>query len=261
MSTIHRTPPFIRSLKDLHIIESFDPITDKPKYVTFYIVTPDDEVYFGQSFKSRRDLTLADCIPMLKYVDDEEIYPRIPNGITLTVANDLTEPEVWIKRPGLNSYESLKGTDYIPKEVLGETLIMEKISKTPHPNIVKYLGCHVRRGYITALILERLPQTLANSVGTAALKEIDVSKFLESLSSAVKYLHSLGLAHNDINPYNIMIKNRAPVLIDFGSCRPFGERLQSLGTPGWYEEEFNTSEKKHDDYALWKLRQWFDNPC
>lgn len=48
------------------------------------------------------------------------------------------------------------------------------------------------------------------------------------------------------------------VLIDFGSCQPFGERLQSLGTRGWYEELFFTSEKKHDEFSMRKIKEWLD---
>ena len=55
-----------------------------------------------------------------------------------------------------------------------------------------------------------------------------------------------------------MIKGGMPVLIDFGSCQPFGKHLQSLGTKGWYEEIFFTSEKKHDVYSMEKLKEWFD---
>lgn len=84
---------------------------------------------------------------------------------------------------------------------------------------------------------------------------------MDSLRSAVDYIHSLGLAHNDINPDNIMIgEDGLPVLVDFGSCAPYGERLESLGSEGWYEEIFFTSEKAHDDFALRKMREWIRNP-
>jgi hypothetical protein len=53
-----------------------------------------------------------------------------------------------------------------------------------------------------------------------------------------------------------MVKDGMPVLIDFGSSQPFVTRLQSLGTEGWYEEVFFTSEKKHDTYSLTILREW-----
>jgi len=57
-----------------------------------------------------------------------------------------------------------------------------------------------------------------------------------------------------------MIRDGTPVLIDFGSCQPFGANLQSLGTDGWYEEEFFTSEAKHDEYSLKKLKGWLQEP-
>lgn len=57
-----------------------------------------------------------------------------------------------------------------------------------------------------------------------------------------------------------MVRDGMPVRIDFGSCQPMGQRLQSLGTEGWYEELFFTSEKKHDTYSLNKLREWIHNP-
>ncbi|KAI1753680.1 hypothetical protein F4782DRAFT_495323 [Xylaria castorea] len=79
---------------------------------------------------------------------------------------------------------------------------------------------------------------------------------MNALQLAVDYLHCLGLAHNDINPDNIMVKDGMPVLIDFGRCAPVGQRLQSLGTEGWYEELFFTSQFKHDTYSMGKLREW-----
>lgn len=137
---------------------------------------------------------------------------------------------------------------------------MEQISKSPHPNIIKYYGCRVRRGRITAIVLEQLDCTLNEYVSMPAFQTLDKSRFVEALESAVDDVHSLGLAHNDINPYNIMVKDGMPVLIDFGSCQPYGAFLQSLGTPGWCEGNSFISEKKHDTYALGKLREWLQNP-
>jgi serine/threonine protein kinase len=77
-------------------------------------------------------------------------------------------------------------------------------------------------------------------------------------------VHSLGLAHNDINPSNIMVREIAdgqqpePVLIDFGSRGPFGCEVWSQGTPGWYQDEFSTSEKKLDLYSLAKVEKWLE---
>ncbi|EXL93385.1 kinase-like domain-containing protein [Fusarium oxysporum II5] len=219
-------PPTVTSLQDLTIIEAWDAEANTPKYITFYLVTPDDK------------------------------------DVTLRLAPDhLDDIWVYVKRPGLNNYETtMRGTDFIPRELLAETLTMEKVSQTPHPDIVGYYGCRVRRGRIASMVFERLDQTLQQYSSTPEFEKLDKPKFLEALQSAVAYIHSLDLAHNDVNPHNIMVKDGMPVLIDFGSCQPVGQRLQSLGTEGWYEELFFTSEKKHDTYSLNKLREWIHDP-
>ena len=251
----------VSSLRDLTIIEAFDQGASESKYVTFYLVTPEDELYFGQSFKKKKEISLAEYNAALEYVPDSEIYPEVPQNATLTIAPDgLDNTSAFIKRPGLNSYESMKGFNWIPKGLLEETLIMEQISKTPFPNIIGYLGCRVRRGRITSLFLELLDQTLMQYIYEPGFTDLNKTKFVDALESSVAYLHSLGLAHNDINPSNIMVRDGMPVLIDFGSCQPFGGRLQSLGSPGWYEEIFFTSQAKHDTYALKKLREWLEKP-
>ncbi|KAL2173070.1 kinase-like domain-containing protein [Thermothelomyces heterothallicus CBS 202.75] len=254
--------PVVSSLQDLTIMEAFDRGATESKYVTFYLVTPEDELYFGQLFKKKKEITIEEYNSALEHVPDSEIYPEVPQGVALTIApGDLDDASAFVKRPGIACYESVKGTEFVPKGLLEETLIMEQISKTPHPNIIRYLGCRIHRGRITSIVLERLDHTLMQYVHEPGFAQLDKTKFVDALESAVAYLHSLGLAHNDINPYNIMIKDGGqPVLIDFGSCQPFGGRLRSLGTPGWYEEIFYTSEAKHDTYALNKLRTWLENP-
>ncbi|TPX18686.1 uncharacterized protein E0L32_002543 [Thyridium curvatum] len=253
----HGEPPTISSLQDLTIVEAWDLDTNSSKYITFYLVTAEEVVYFGESTKNKKDMTLEEYSSALKLVPDSEIYPETPKDVQLTLAPEsLAEDTAYFKRPGLTSYETLRDTGYVPKAVLDETLIMEQISKSPHANIVGYYGCRVRRCRITAIVLERLDQTLEQRASTSGVQDLDHDRLLAELESAVDHLHSLGLAHNDIKPENIMIRNGVPVLIDFGSCQPFGKPLQSLGTDGWCEEVFFTSERKHDLYSLAKLRDW-----
>lgn len=247
--------PLIKSLQDLNIVESWK--DGKLKSTTFYHVTENEEVFFGYTSKNKREMSIPEFNSALQRVQDQDIYPTIPADTHLTLAPEgLSASSVYVKRPGLQWYEEMIGTDYLPKAVLDETMVMEQISQSPHENIIRYYGCRVRRGYITSIVLERLDQTLSQYVTTSDFQELDKVKFFESLKSAVEHLHTLGLAHNDINPDNIMVKNGSPVLIDFDSCQPFGKRLQSLGTEGWYEEVFYTSEKKHDIYSLEKLQEW-----
>ena len=139
------------------------------KYTTFYLVTPEEEAYFGQSSKNKKDMTFAEYDAALERIKDEEIFPEVPTDVKLTITPpDLDEYSVFIKRLGLNCYEAMKGSNYITKALLDETLIMEQISQSPHPNIIVYHGCRVKRGRITAIVLERLDETLTQYASTPA---------------------------------------------------------------------------------------------
>ncbi|KAJ3570483.1 hypothetical protein NPX13_g5714 [Xylaria arbuscula] len=256
-------PPTLTSLQDLELMEALDSKTNELKYVMFYHITSDGGLYYGQIHnKKMKDISLAEYIAALEHVDDEEVYPLVPENITLKIALDQwDDTTAFIKRPGLTCYKTMKGTDFIPQQILQETLIMEQLSKAPHPNIITYLGCQVKSNRrIPAIVLERLDKTLAQLAETPAFHQLNHDSVFKAIESAVYHIHSLGLAHNDINPHNIMFRDGEAVLIDFGSCQPFGMTLQSLGTPGWFEENFYTSEAKHDVYSLKKLKQWLQKP-
>ena len=108
-----------------------------PKICTFYNINHDEHVYFGQSSKNKRDITLDEYSAALKPVRDDELYPTIPTDVSLTIAPaDLDDHTAFVKRPGFVCYEEMKGTSYIPSVLLNETIIMETISELPHPNIV-----------------------------------------------------------------------------------------------------------------------------
>lgn len=254
--------PKPKSLQDLTIIESWDPGANTPKYVTFYFITDEEEVYFGQSFKKKKDIKIEEYASLLKRIPDEEIFPEIPSDTHVKIAPEHLKDSAYIKRPGLNGYESMKGTNYITKNVLDETLIMERLSENPHPNIIPYFGCRVKRNRITAILLQKYESTLRQCSWTPEFEALDQETIYNGVKSAIEYLHSLGLAHNDISPDNIMLsKDNAPIVIDLGSSAPFGAHIESGGTTGWYDEEllFRSSEK-HDLFALDRLREWMKKP-
>ncbi|RBR26618.1 uncharacterized protein FIESC28_00615 [Fusarium coffeatum] len=241
------------SIDDLFLVEYNDLETNN-RQRTFLWMSEDDNVFFGRA--STNDMTLDDYVQALEPVPDKDLFPELPVDTEITIALDYDESSSFCKRPGLFQFEP--GFDFgTPKQVLDETLIMEKLAKNPHPNITHYKGCRVKRGRITGIVVDKNEMSLEQFIKSEKLSDLNVNSFLSDINSAVDHLHSLGMAHNDINPGNIMMgeKNK-PVLIDFGSCQPFGKLLQTFGTPGWFEEDFWTSEKKHDDIALEKLRQW-----
>ncbi|KAJ5937349.1 hypothetical protein N7454_004649 [Penicillium verhagenii] len=201
----------------------------------------DDSVYFGKVEKPQEDITFDEFTEALTKIPDEEIYPK----------------------PRLFCYEEYKEDDstyVIPTLLIEEASVLETISQNPHPGIIKYHGCRVKRGFITGLVLDRKPSDLRGYVDSKIGPVIDEESFTTALKAAVEHLHSMGLAHNDINPANILLtEDQMPVLTDFNSCHPIGEKLKlSRGTEGWMDadDSWDTSETRHDFFAIEKIRGW-----
>ena len=147
--------------------------------------------------------------------------------------------------------------------------MLEILRRNPHLNIVVYHGAIVARGRIVGLNFDRLSETLEDRLKDPR-RRIDANSCMNDIIAAVKRLHSLGLAHNDVKPGNIMLDaNDTAVLIDFGSCQPFGNALITAGSRDWIDEEYFTSAQKHDEIAIGKIRTWLrsrdvglhDNVC
>lgn len=88
---------------------------------------------------------------------------------------------------------------------------------------------------------------------------------MAAVESAVKHMHKLGMAHNDINPYNIMVREVKKgegkleiALIDFDSAARFGEETLKGGTQEWSADvmEERRSRPEHDLKMLVKLRKY-----
>lgn len=92
----------VKSLDDLQTIEFLKPKTDELVYVYFLH-------YFTELLKHSRELTLAEYRFALKHINDDEIYPKISEDITLTIAFDRLNVSTSIKRPGLMPYELQSG--------------------------------------------------------------------------------------------------------------------------------------------------------
>ncbi|CCE34228.1 uncharacterized protein CPUR_08160 [Claviceps purpurea 20.1] len=86
--------------------------------------------------------------------------------------------------------------------------------------------------------------------------------FLEGIERGIRHLHSLGIVHNDINPYNIMFDelDRA-VIIDFDSWQKNGQEFgRSKGTSGWMIEGAEYSLFENDIFGLSKMQEYIYNP-
>jgi serine/threonine protein kinase len=259
--------PQVTSLQDLDLLcEASDVETHDVLYTTFAVIDADDVIYFGQLDAPSGEISYEQFTSALSRIPDEEIYPELPPDEQLTMAPEGLAPDFYIKRPKLTAYEDHKEQDVLSgmrEAMLEEAHALQIVSQHPHPNIIRYHGCRVQRGRVTGLVLDRyntrLKEYLRNDVGT-----IDKESFMAALESAVSHLHSIGLAHNDINPANIMVNDAGmPVLIDFGSSHKIGEKMTTCrGTPGWIDEEddYTMSLESHDTCGLGKIRVWLDQP-
>lgn len=147
-------------------------------------------------------------------------------------------PDVYVKRLSLISWDP-QDSGSIAALVLQETEACE-ILKHPHPSVAKYHGCFVEDGGIVGLCFAYYTQTITQWLNRETnVTDPDRLACCRALESGIRHLHRLGLAHNDINPSNIVMdsENR-PVIIDFDSARPIGEELGSkAGTVGWELED------------------------
>jgi serine/threonine protein kinase len=86
------------------------------------------------------------------------------------------------------------------------------------------------------------------------VRDFNMEVCMSSITAAVNHLHSLGLAHNDLKPMNMMVDEQdTTFIIDLGSRQPFGRTLITAGTPGWTEEDYTVSARHHDEIALGKI--------
>ena len=277
--------PNIGSFEELHYLaESFQPGSREGTkeaeeegflYTFFTWFDPvDDYAYFGKiQKKPKLQLTLAEVSAALEPIPDEDIYPLAREvEPPLTIAPDSLDlgpqTNVYVKRPPTHEYDWYKEEDcvsLIPATLLEEAAALQRVAEygEQHPNLVKFHGCRVRRDRITGLVLDRYASNLDEHLRRGG--SVDKAKILDGLGSAVRHLHEvLGLAHNDINPHNVMLDDDGePVLVDFGSCHRIGDRLTaSRGTPGWTEEgdDYTLSKASHDLAALEKIEKWLDAP-
>ncbi|KAK4121690.1 hypothetical protein N657DRAFT_657714 [Parathielavia appendiculata] len=220
-------PPIATHPSDLYgLYEAFNTNTHEFLYTTFSAVDDDDVFYFGQLNVPQLKITPEQFTAALERIPDQDIFPQLLSDARLTIAPDELDTDAfYIKRARLGAYEEHRKDNTlstIPTLVLDEIHALQIVSEQPHPGIIRY---HGRRHSYN--LKERL------------------------LESAVRHIHSLGLAQNDINPCQ-HFRQRCPYTGFSGLwfCREIVPKLGAFrGTVGWFEGDmldYNTSEKSHD---------------
>ncbi|KAF1993989.1 hypothetical protein P154DRAFT_47441 [Amniculicola lignicola CBS 123094] len=221
---------------------------------TFTYVDNEDIAWVGRAPGIRKyDLTVEDLKRELKRIPDEKIYPL---HTWMSVVLETDRKNLFIKRPKISCADNEYEIKLVPRILFEEAEVLEFLKQHQHPNIIKYYGCIVNRGRITGLALEKYGVILQYRYEDVP-HNLDIAACMNGIRNGVRHLHSLGLAHNDLNPSNIALdSDDNPIILDFGSCKKFGEELLSGGTYGWVDEDYFTSAQRHDESALAKLEAW-----
>jgi serine/threonine protein kinase len=131
------------------------------------------------------------------------------------------------------------------------------LNENPHPVLPRLYAEDVA-GPVPFIAVEYVDgPTLADEIDqTGKLSEYDVAMLGLQLLSGLRALHRRGLAHVDVKPENIVLRDGRPVLVDFGSARALGAKQPTgcpVGTPGYAPPEMEACEPistAMDVYAL-----------
>ncbi|GAP87559.1 putative serine threonine kinase [Rosellinia necatrix] len=185
-------------------------------------------------------------------IPTEDIWPLADSAFTR--APDPLPSTCYLKRVNLLGYEVGRKNPDLKQLILSEIQACEILREHPHPNIVRYLGCVVKDGRVTRLVFDKHPTTLRQLLEDET--SFDRARCLQGIEAGVRHMHDLGLVHNDLNPTNIMMNGDNPIIIDFDSCRPEGEKMGvKIGTEGWTLNGEEYAWQSNDLYSLAKIRE------
>lgn len=214
----------------------------------------------------QNDLSRFDeLVKLLQPIPKDKMYPLLPNEelTEYTLQQAVGNEAVYLKAPRPCHYRD--NSNDLAVRLLNEARIHEKLRGNPHRNVDSYLGCVVEGGRIVRLALKRYSKSLYDYLQRETQEEFTSQQrtdCMDQIESAAKHLHSLGLAHNDISPSNIMFDNTGqPVLIDLDSCAPLGNILTKGGlVTGWkgpingYGRQYDRSSTECDMEAIHEIR-------
>ncbi|KAJ5364404.1 uncharacterized protein N7496_010117 [Penicillium cataractarum] len=218
----------------------------------------DGVLYSGKWLNRQESPNTLEELQELKRITIEDRGPEVKT----------TWSAVFVKTPSLLAYAD----GNLEKRISREVETCEILRENPHPNIATYYGCNENNGRVSGLCFRRYKSTLLEAVNPQHLNKAaflssgrelvteSIKSGLQELLAAIKHLHSLGFVHNDINPANFMLDEEGMlILIDFDSCRNFGESLRSTETKRthhWHDPAVETSIEKNDIDAFKDLQTW-----
>jgi serine/threonine protein kinase len=172
---------------------------------------------------------------------------------------DLWAPAVVkVVRPGW----SRRWTEALDREV-------RALGSVAHPAVPRLLG-DGRQSCVPYIAIEYLDGPALDECVEAdgPLPARDTARLGVLVLGALRALHATGNAHLDISPYNVLLVDRRPRLIDLGASRPLGSELQlgeAVGTDGFLAPELTGApggpvHRALDVYSVGATLAWVLDP-
>lgn len=157
----------------------------------------DGNAYAGKSPQRMDAMDDVDVIQYLDPVPEENVFPKMPPNFTRAPPFDLADH--YLKAPQFTYEDSKPGNTFVADVLLSEATVLESLKQHPHPSIAQYFGAVTKGDRITHLCLKRCYCNLTEYFAVG-LSVAERERLLIEIREGIEHLHSLGLAHNDINP-------------------------------------------------------------
>lgn len=123
-----------------------------------------------------------------------------------------------------------------PSAIQREMNIFEHLRQhLPHPNLIQSFPIEFPLG--PAVLMELGQETLDDKIKSRSLSFQQTIEIILQILSAVAFLHSIGISHNDLKPDNVLFVDGVPKLFDFNISylreTSYSFKLHLCGTRGY----------------------------
>ena len=177
--------------------------------------------------------------------------------------------DCYLKSPNVSVWN---GSKIVAELMLAEARVNQTFLAEPHVNLGTYLGCILHKDRIVQLTFPYYLKTLSDRVirakqeGSDCFPANEQETCLNGIKTAVRHIHFMGYARNDISACNILFdRNEKAVLIDLDSCALIGEPLKKGGNVGgwrgpfFWGKEFKYSSIDCDELSLQDIEDWLSD--
>jgi serine/threonine protein kinase len=182
----------------------------------FMICLRDGDIIFEIHFKFKSDETGSlDSMNIMfrentKISDEMTIIRHLGSGSFGNVFLVCITGKEYALKVGLDIPPSSKQ----PSAIQNEMNIFGLLRQNPqHPNLIQSFPIEFPLG--SAILMELGQETLDDKIKSGSLSFQQTIEIILQILSAVAFLHSIGISHNDLKPDNIIFVDGVPKLFDF----------------------------------------------